>query len=41
MTVDDEPLTGEDLEGIHESLEEFKSGHSISHEQIKKDLGLL
>jgi hypothetical protein len=41
MTVDDEPLTGEDLKGIHESLVEFKSGDSITHEQIKKDLGLL
>ena len=41
MTVDDEPLTGEDLSGIHESLVEFKSGDSITHEQIKKDLGLL
>ncbi len=41
MTVDDEPLTAEELEGIHESLVEFKAGHSVTHEQIKKDLGLL
>lgn len=41
MTVDDEPLTQEELAGVHESLQEFKSGRSITHEQIKKDLGLL
>ena len=41
MTVDNEPLTKEELAGVYESLQEFKSGRSISHEQIKKDLGLL
>ena len=41
MTIDDEPLTQEEIEGVHESLQEFKSGHSVTHEQIKKDLGLL
>ena len=41
MTVDDEPLSQEELEGVHESLQEFKSGRSVTHEQIKKDLGLL
>lgn len=41
MTVDDEPLTQEELEGVHESLQEFKSGRLVTHEQIKKELGLL
>jgi predicted CopG family antitoxin len=41
MTVDNEPLTQEELAGVYESLQEFKSGYSITHEQIKKDLGLL
>jgi len=41
MTVDNEPLTKEELAGVYESLQEFKSGRSITHEQIKKDLGLL
>jgi hypothetical protein len=33
-TGDDEPLSGEELEGIRESLLEFKSGQSITHEEI-------
>ena len=38
--IDDSLLTGEDLEAIKEAEEEYKSGRTISHEQLKKELGL-
>jgi len=40
MAVDDEPLTQEEMQGIHESLLEFNAGQFVTHEQIKRDLGL-
>ena len=40
MAVDDEPLTPEEMQGIHESLLEFNAGQFVTQEQIKRDLGL-
>ena len=40
MVVDDEPLTPEEMQGIHESLLEFNAGQFVTQEQIKRDLGL-
>ena len=37
---DDEPLTGEEIEGIEEALRDLKDGRTYTHEQVKKKLGL-
>jgi hypothetical protein len=33
-------LTNEEENKLEESLEEFRQGKTISHEQLKKELGL-
>ena len=38
--VDDSILTEEDLMAVKEAEEEYKQGKTISHEQLKKELGL-
>ena len=37
---DDSVLTEDDLEAIDEAEKEYKEGRTISHEQLKKELGL-
>jgi len=38
--ADDSVLTEDDLMAIKEAEEEYKQGKTISHEQLKKELGL-
>ncbi|HDR53283.1 MAG TPA: hypothetical protein ENN60_01235 [archaeon] len=38
--IDDEPLTDEDLKEIEAGLEDIKAGRIISHEDLKRKLGL-
>ena len=37
---DDEPVTQEDLEAIEESNRDIAAGRVISHEDLKKELGI-
>ena len=37
---DDKVLTEDDILAIKEAEEEYKGGKTISHEQLKKELGL-
>jgi len=37
---DDSVLTEDDLESIEEAEKEYKEGKTISHEQLKNELGL-
>ncbi len=37
---DDSVLSEDDLEAIEEAEKEYKEGRTISHEQLKKELGL-
>ena len=37
---DDEPLTEEDKKAIKEANEDFAAGRYITHEDLKKELGL-
>mgnify|MGYP007082084403 CR=1 FL=1 len=37
---DDSVLTEDDLEAIEEAEKEYKEGRTISHEQLKKELGI-
>jgi hypothetical protein len=38
--IDDSVLTMDDLEAIKEAQKEYNEGRTISHEQLKKELGL-
>lgn len=38
--VDDEPLTDEEIAEIQEALEEVERGGFVTHEELKRDLGL-
>jgi len=38
--VDTEPLTDEELAEIQESLEEIERGEFVTHEELKRDLGI-
>ncbi|MDG6251132.1 hypothetical protein [Methanocalculus sp.] len=38
--VDDEPLTDEEIAEIQEALEEVDRGGFVTHEELKRDLGL-
>lgn len=40
IAEDDSVLTDGDLEAIEEAEKEYKEGKTISHEQLKKELGL-
>ena len=37
---DDEPVTGRDLEAIEEANEDIAAARVVSHEEIKRELGL-
>ena len=37
---DDSVLSEDDLEAIKEAEKEYKEGRTISHEQLKKELGI-
>ncbi len=37
---DDSVLSEDDLESINEAEKEYKEGRTISHEQLKKELGI-
>ena len=37
---DDRVLSEDDLEAIEEAEKEYKEGRTISHEQLKKELGI-
>ena len=37
---DDSVLSEDDLEAIEEAEKEYKEGRTISHEQLKKELGI-
>jgi len=38
--VDTEPLTDEEIAEIRESLEEIERGEYVTHEELKRDLGI-
>jgi len=38
--VDDEPLIDEEIAEIREALEEVERGEFVTHEELKRDLGL-
>lgn len=38
--LDDEPLTEEDIQAIKEADEDFAAGRFVTHEELKKELGL-
>ncbi len=38
--MDDEPLTDEEIAEIQEALEEVDRGGFVTHEELKRDLGL-
>ena len=38
--LDDEPLTEEDKQAIKEANEDFAAGRFVTHEDLKKELGL-
>ena len=38
--LDDEPLTEADKQAIKEANEDFAAGRFITHEELKKELGL-
>lgn len=38
--MEDSILTRDDLEAIEEAEDDFKKGRTISHEKLKKELGL-
>ncbi|MBR1369290.1 hypothetical protein RJ53_07205 [Methanocalculus chunghsingensis] len=40
VVEDTEPLTDEEIAEIRESLEEIERGEYVTHEELKRDLGL-
>lgn len=40
VAEDTEPLTDEEIAEIRESLEEIERGEYVTHEELKRDLGL-
>ncbi len=40
VVEDDSILSEDDLEAINEAEKEYREGRTISHEQLKKELGL-
>ena len=40
LTIDDEPLSADAIEGLEEALNDIKKGNLISEEDIKKKYGV-